>query len=231
MNAKQAAIREFDAWSRSYDRSLLQRIVFHPAHKAMLAQMSDRDLRVLDVGCGTGKFASLVLTQFPKAQVFGLDLSQQMIHKGLPRLDQWAGRYQVVRGDSERLPFAANSFDVVTCSHSFHHYPHQDRVVCEMHRVLKPDGRLMLIDGNRDGWWGWLIYDVGVTWVEGQVHHCSGERLRNLFTQAGFVELKQHRRHPLIPYLLTMGVAGKEQQQVAPVTPAAPVAAVLAKAA
>jgi ubiquinone/menaquinone biosynthesis C-methylase UbiE len=210
MNAKEAAILEFDSWSRSYDRSLLQRFLFKPSHRAMADQMRGSDLRILDVGCGTGKFASIVLEQLPQAQVFGLDLSEQMLVKGSPRLDQWPGRYHVVRGDSERLPFEEDSFDVVTCSHSFHHYPHQDRVVREMHRVLKPDGRLMLIDGNRDGWWGWLIFDIGVTWVEGQVHHCSGKRLRNLFTQAGFVELEQIRRNRFIPFMLTIGVAEKE---------------------
>lgn len=210
MNAKEAAILEFDSWSRSYDRSLLQRFLFKPSHRAMAEQMRGSDLRILDVGCGTGKFASIVLEQLPKAQVFGLDLSEQMLHKGLPRLDQWPGRYHVVRGDSERLPFAEDSFDVVTCSHSFHHYPRQDQVVREMHRVLKPDGRLMLIDGNRDGWWGWLIFDIGVTWAEGQVHHCSGKRLRRLFAQAGFVELEQIRRNPFIPFMLTIGVAEKE---------------------
>ena len=210
MDAKQAAIREFDHWSRSYDRSLLQRFLFRPSHRAMVEQIRTGDLRILDVGCGTGKFASVVLESVPEAEVFGLDLSEQMLQKGQPRLEQWPGRYHVVRGDSERLPFAADSFDLVTCSHSFHHYPNQDRVVQEMHRVLKPDGRLMLIDGNRDGWWGWLIFDVGVTTVEGQVHHCSGKRLRRLFAQAGFVELKQLRRNPFIPFLLTIGVAAKE---------------------
>ena len=61
-----------------------------------------------------------------------------------------------MQGDSERLPFATGTFDVVTCANSFHHYPHQDRAVAEMHRVLQPGGRLMLIDGYRDAPWGWF---------------------------------------------------------------------------
>ncbi len=56
-----------------------------------------------------------------------------------------------MQGDSERLPFASGSFDIVTCANSFHHYPRQDRAVAEMRRVLRPGGRLMIIDGYRDG--------------------------------------------------------------------------------
>ncbi len=111
-----------------------------------------------------------------------------------------------VQGDSERLPFPAGAFDVVTCANSFHHYPHQDRAVAEMYRVLKPGGRLFLVDGCRDGLWGWFIYDVCVAGVEGDVLHASARRVRNLFGRAGFVETSQKVYHGLAPFLLTEGV-------------------------
>ena len=47
-----------------------------------------------------------------------------------------------------------------------------------MGRVLKPGGRLMIIDGFRDSIWGWFIYDVCVATVEGDVHHASAQRFR-----------------------------------------------------
>jgi SAM-dependent methyltransferase len=117
----------------------------------------------------------------------------------------------IVQGDSERLPFQNHAFDVVTCSHSFHHYPNQAHVVAEMYRVLRPDGRLMIIDGDRDRLWGWLIFDVVVTWVEGAVHHCSGRRFRHLFRTAGFRRIEQHPRRGLAPFLLTIGQAWKPE--------------------
>ena len=111
-----------------------------------------------------------------------------------------------VQGDSERLPFPAGAFDVVTCANSFHHYPHQDCAVAEMYRVLKPGGRLFLVDGCRDGLWGWFIYDVCVAGVEGDVLHASARRIRSLFGRAGFVETRQKVYPGLAPFLLTEGV-------------------------
>ena len=73
-----------------------------------------------------------------------------MLAKGQPRWKRLAGQVLPVQGDSERLPFATGSFDFVTCTNSFHHYPRQNRAVVEMHRVLRPGGRLLIIDGYRD---------------------------------------------------------------------------------
>jgi ubiquinone/menaquinone biosynthesis C-methylase UbiE len=203
---------EFDRWSRTYDRSLLQRYLFQPSHQTLLEQITERDEALLDVGCGTGVFAQSALARFPRLRVWGLDLSAKMLDQGQPRLRALGERLCVVRGDSERLPFADASFDVVTCSHSFHHYPRQALVVAEMHRVLRPGGKLLILDGYRDGWWGWFIFDVMVTAVEGEVKHCSASQFRRLYRNAGFKDLVQVKRGWLIPYLLTVGCARREAQ-------------------
>jgi len=76
-----------------------------------------------------------------------------------------------------------------------------------MHRVLRPGGRLMVIDGYRDGLWGWFIYDVCVEGVEGDVHHASSKRFRELFSQAGLRAIAQKIHRGPAPFLLTEGVA------------------------
>jgi ubiquinone/menaquinone biosynthesis C-methylase UbiE len=143
----------------------------------------------------------------PRADVWGVDLVRGMLDKGLARWRQHASNVTPIQGDSERLPFASGAFDVVTCANSFHHYPHQDRAVAEMHRVLRPGGRLLLIDGYRDRPWGWFIYDVCVAGVEGAVHHASAKRFRELVSAAGFRETVQKLHHGPAPFLLTDAVA------------------------
>ena len=68
---KADARREFERWSRGYDRDLLQHLLFKPAHNMLLDALSAADGRVLDIGCGTGQFAARVLTQehviYPRA--------------------------------------------------------------------------------------------------------------------------------------------------------------------
>src|SRR5438128_456431 len=73
------ARREFDRWSRRYDRTWLQRYFFKPSHRMLLETLGDDDRDILDVGCGTGRFAARVLRHFPLARVWGLDLSDGML--------------------------------------------------------------------------------------------------------------------------------------------------------
>ena len=200
---------EFDRWSAGYDRSLLQRLFFEPSHRMLLEALGPADHRVLDIGCGTGVFATLVLQQFPGAQVWGLDLSDGMLRHSQERRAAAGGRLHLVQGDSQRLPFSDDTFDVVTCTHSFHHYPRQDRVAAEMHRVLRPGGRLLIIDGDRDRLWGRLLFDVFVVLMEGPVRHLTSGAFRELYRQAGFANIEQQRRGGPLPFLLTTGQAVK----------------------
>jgi ubiquinone/menaquinone biosynthesis C-methylase UbiE len=130
-----------------------------------------------------------------------------MLAKGKPRWRHLAGHVLPVQGDSERLPFASGSFDFVTCANSFHHYPRQDHAVVEMHRVLRPGGRLLIIDGYRDAPWGWFIYDVCVAFREGDVHHASAKRFRELLTRSGLQAVAQRVYRGPAPFLLSEGVS------------------------
>jgi ubiquinone/menaquinone biosynthesis C-methylase UbiE len=203
------ARREFDRWSERYDKDVLQRLFFQPSHEMMLKTLESQERRILDIGCGTGQFAARVLDRHPGAVVCGLDLSGSMLRHGQERSRRAGGLLQLVRANSERLPFSDDSFDVVTCAHSFHHYPSQDRVLAEMHRVLRPNGRLIIIDGDRDRWWGRLLFDGLVVLMEGHVRHLSGRAFRRLYRDTGFTEISQQRRKGPLPFLMTVGRAAK----------------------
>ncbi len=207
------ATHEFARWSESYDHSTLQWLLFGPSHRALLRRMKavsrGRPTRVLDVGCGTGKFAARIREESPQAEVWGVDLVADMLSKGSERWREHAGGVIPVQADSERLPFAADMFDIVTCANSFHHYPNQARAIFEMHRVLKPGGRLMIVDGYRDAPWGWFIYDVCVAGVEGAVHHASSREFREMFAQAGLSAIAQKVHRGPAPFLLTEAVAAE----------------------
>src|SRR5229473_6277887 len=199
------AKKEFDRWSEGYDRNLLQFLFFGPAHRMVLEAIGPEDRRILDIGCGTGIFANCVLQQFPDTQVWGIDLSDGMLRHCRPRCENTGRRFHVVQGNSERLPFKDDAFDLITCTHSFHHYPSQARVVAEMYRVLRPGGRCLILDGDRDRWWGWLLYDVLVVMVEGPVQHLTSRGFRHLYRDAGFAGVSQRRRKGPLPFLLTIG--------------------------
>jgi ubiquinone/menaquinone biosynthesis C-methylase UbiE len=207
---KDQAAAEFTRWSESYDRSVLQWMLFGPSHRVLIRRIAavsgNRPFRLLDVGCGTGLFARRLKTSLPHAQIWGVDLVSGMLSRGRPQWEYHDGDVMPVQGDSEWLPFGPGTFDFVTCANSFHHYPRQDRAVVEMQRVLRPGGRLLIIDGYRDAPWGWFIYDICVAFREGDVHHASARCLRDLMTRSGLQAIAQTIHRGLAPFLLSEGI-------------------------
>ncbi|MGC1907180.1 MAG: class I SAM-dependent methyltransferase [Candidatus Acidiferrum sp.] len=105
-----------------------------------MRQTSKRHL--LDVGCGPGLLLAM-LADSPELKLAGLDIAPEMVRIATERLRT---RADIKLGDAELLAWEDASFDYIFCVNSFHHYPNPKRVLSEFHRVLKPDGRLVLAD-------------------------------------------------------------------------------------
>jgi ubiquinone/menaquinone biosynthesis C-methylase UbiE/pimeloyl-ACP methyl ester carboxylesterase len=99
--------------------------------------------RLIDIGCGPGAFLEEVQKHFPDIQLNALDLSEEMIEETKSRLSDTA---IVTVGDSENMPLEDEQYGVVTCNMSIHHYPHPQKAVNEMYRILKKGGYLLLND-------------------------------------------------------------------------------------
>lgn len=106
--------------------------------------LGERGFNVLDVGCGDGKFTRALVNLFK--EVSGIDVKVKPIDEA----KMAAASANVVvdfRVDSgEDMPFLDKSFDVVVFSNSLHHMPHPDKALREAQRVLKPDGKLYVME-------------------------------------------------------------------------------------
>ena len=130
---------------------------------------------VLDVACGTGTL--LDLYQQTGCRVFGIDASAAMLEVARGKLDRDA---DLRLGDATRMPYADGRFDLVTIVLALHEMPAADRsaVLNEVKRVMKEDGRLLLIDSHPGPIRfpeGWLAKTV-ITFFE---VIAGGEHLRN----------------------------------------------------
>ncbi len=101
--------------------------------------------RVLDVGTGAGHTA-FTLAPYA-AEVVALDITREMLATAQQvAAERHLQNIRFLEGDAQALPCADASFDVVTCRKAAHHFPYVRQAVREWARVLKPDGKLALID-------------------------------------------------------------------------------------
>jgi SAM-dependent methyltransferase len=105
------------------------------------------DEEVLDIATGAGflafKFAKVA------GNVIGIDLTREMLERAEElRMQKDIANVEFKEGDVEDLPFSDESFDLVLCRYSFHHFPHPETVLDEMKRVCKRQGKVLIIDGT-----------------------------------------------------------------------------------
>jgi len=120
----------------------------HAQVRSLVAGLGVRPRRVLDIGCGTGSLLKLMSGQFPGAVLAGVDPAAGMISAarsaGVP-----AG---LAQADARAVPFADDSFDLVTSTVSFHHWSDQRAGLAEAGRVLAPAGVFVLADLHAVGY-------------------------------------------------------------------------------
>jgi len=103
--------------------------------------------RVLDVASGSGDLARAFAER--KADVWMCDINGRMLARGRDRLADAGVLAPAVQCDAERLPFPDNSFDCVSVGFGLRNMTHKEAALAEMTRVLKPGGRLLVLEFSR----------------------------------------------------------------------------------
>ena len=127
----------------------LQSLGLHRLWKRRVVRMALRgappDARVLDLCCGTGDMTFEALRRGATLAV-GADFAQAMLDVARRRGVATGAEACFVRGDALRLPFADGSFDAVTIGYGLRNVADIEQCLCEMLRVLRPGGRLVILD-------------------------------------------------------------------------------------
>src|SRR6202030_521771 len=150
-------------------------------HLAALAALADADSVAGDLGCGTGQM-SAALAPFV-GRVIAVDASAAMLQAAKRRLSAF-DNVDLRRGELEALPIDDTRLDAATLMLVLHHVPEPERALAEVARVLKPGGRVILVDmlpHDRDSY----RQQMGHVWLG-----FSDDQLHRLLGDAGFEDLR-----------------------------------------
>jgi len=112
---------------------------------------------VLEIGCGQGAGIEVILQQFQAAHVCAIDLDSLQIEAARKRLHtKYEGRFTLIQGDVNQLPFEDASFDAAFDFGVLHHVPDWQKAVSEVQRVLKPGGTFYFEEVTRTALESWV---------------------------------------------------------------------------
>jgi demethylmenaquinone methyltransferase/2-methoxy-6-polyprenyl-1,4-benzoquinol methylase len=106
---------------------------------------------ILDVATGTGDLAIQAAKTIPEAHITGVDISVGMLDVGRKKVaaQSLAQAISMQEGDSESLPFKDHAYDAVMCAYGVRNFEHLEAGLREMHRVLRPGGKLAILEFSK----------------------------------------------------------------------------------
>ncbi|HET9431220.1 MAG TPA: bifunctional demethylmenaquinone methyltransferase/2-methoxy-6-polyprenyl-1,4-benzoquinol methylase UbiE [Chitinophagaceae bacterium] len=144
----------FDRIAGRYDfmnRFLSARTDVAWRRKALRILKKDHPQYILDTATGTGDMAIMAFKILHPIKVTGIDISGQMLEIGRKKIEKegLAGKIELLKGDSETINFAENTFDAVTAAFGVRNFENLENGLAEMLRVLKPGGKLVILEFSK----------------------------------------------------------------------------------
>lgn len=178
-------------------------------YERTLAGVEIRGKDVLEISCGHGGGASYIVRSFAPTSYTGLDANAEGI--AFCRMRHRLPTLSFVHSNAAKLPFGANSFDVVVSAEGSHgHYPRFRAFLSEVARVLRPGGHFLYADlrhRNEVEAWEAALAEAPMRMTSNE--RINSEILRGMtLTSTRFVELAERHLHPLIqPMARILGAA------------------------
>jgi ubiquinone/menaquinone biosynthesis C-methylase UbiE len=192
--------RYWDQHSSSYDREMafLERVLFADGRQWVCSQVTGD---VLEVAIGTGRNLPFYP---PETHLTGVEFSPAMLELARLRAQTLGRQVDLRLGDAQALDLPDASFDTVVCTLALCGIPDERRAVSEMKRVLRPGGRLLLLDhiAGSAAWVKaiqWLIERITIPLAE---EHFLRRPLRTVQAEGFVVELSQRSKLGIVERLV-----------------------------
>jgi len=164
--------------------------------KEIFSPALDKKDRIIDIGCGAGGLSRKLARIVTEGEVVGLDISEWYIKKlNQSKKRDKSGDYKnlvFVLGSSEDIPYPDDYFDYAVCSETFGFWSEPEKGLAEVKRVLKPGGKLYIINSYQ-GAQAWVKITVKVfsLFFAYKEKLYSSQEYREFFERAGFTAVEQ----------------------------------------
>ena len=153
--AKKQQVEEmFDSIAGKYDfmnRFFSAGIDMAWRKKTIRLLLKDDPKQILDMATGTADMAIMSCRLLTPDKITGIDLSAEMLELGRKKVEKegFAGKIELLKGDGEAINFPDNSFDAVMVAFGIRNFENLETGLCEMLRVLKPGGKLVILEFSK----------------------------------------------------------------------------------
>jgi ubiquinone/menaquinone biosynthesis C-methylase UbiE/uncharacterized protein YbaR (Trm112 family) len=148
------------------------------------------DARLLELGCADGRIGAYLGSRFGINDIVGVDLQD---------LDMQYNPHPCIQGDCQNLPFADGSFDVLVGAALIEHLPEPITFLAEVHRVLSPDGIVVLTCPDQR--WDWICTKTGYFKYANHLNRFSLLRLKEMLLNNNFMNVGGYK-FMLLPFNL-----------------------------
>lgn len=176
----------FDLWASTYDFAPFQ-FWMKKFHQPVFNEITNKEIKILDLSCGSGELLNELHKRCPNAKLYGVDISSKMLEIARKKLPK---NVKLQKMDVHKLKYPNNYFDFVVSTEALHHYYDQVKALQEMKRVVKNEGKVMIVDIN-------FIFNF-VHYIfqkiePGCVKVNSKKEMRQLFVNCELNNIKQER--------------------------------------
>ena len=153
---------------------------------------------IADVGCGPGYLLQVIAKEYPTIKLIGVDISKAMVERAKANFESLglADRVEFREGSADHLPFEDQSQDVIVSTLSLHHWADPEAALNEIHRVLKPGGKMLVLDLMRDAprmffWVIWFAQNMAFRIIGMNAMRRAGEPTGSMFASYTSQEIRE----------------------------------------
>lgn len=198
-------ISNYNDWHNQYTNDDDSQSVWHQFVKESLIQDNLQDLEMLEIGCGRGGLSNYIASiNPPPLKLYACDYSVDALTIAKARYENKNPQVCWQLEDIQALSFSDEVFDRIVSCETIEHVPYPKKALEELHRVLKPGGKVYLTCPNYFNFFGlWCIYRwlIGKPYTEGQpyVNYMLLPRLLSWLYRVGFEIENYHTSHLVLP--------------------------------